>query len=94
MNCGTLRKSKETAHCFPSDASHHYICCTNIKNLSNPYNRSDKSVAYYNPLENVIKRNSDKSNYSWCTCSEKICTEQLGGKVEWDQRILKNIKKW
>lgn len=26
----------------------------------------------------------DPNNLSWCTCSEEICKEQLGGKVAWN----------
>lgn len=39
----------------------------------------------FNPLERVIKEASNSSSYSWCTCSEEICTEQLQGKVAWNQ---------
>lgn len=42
------------------------------------------SVGNYNPLERVIKAASNDSNYSWCTCSEEICTEQLRGFVQWN----------
>ena len=38
----------------------------------------------YNPLERPIKAASNDSNYSWCTCSEEICTEQLRGYVQWN----------
>lgn len=38
----------------------------------------------YNPLERVIKAASNDSNYSWCTCSEEICIEQLRGFVQWN----------
>ena len=41
-------------------------------------------VGNYNPLERVIKAASNDSNYSWCTCSEEICTEQLRGFVQWN----------
>lgn len=44
----------------------------------------------YNPLERVIKAASNDSNYSWCTCSEEICTEQLRGFVQWNM----NGKGW
>ena len=39
----------------------------------------------YNPLADVIRSASNSSSYSWCTCSEEICEEQLGGRVEWNQ---------
>jgi hypothetical protein len=39
----------------------------------------------FNPLERVIKAASNATSYSWCTCSEEICREQLGGKVQWNQ---------
>ena len=42
------------------------------------------SAGNYNPLERVIKAASNDSNYSWCTCSEEICTEQLRGFVQWN----------
>lgn len=32
-------------------------------------------------LERVIKAASNSSSYSWCTCSEEICEQQLGGRV-------------
>lgn len=94
LKCGTLRipgvsygnRKDETDHCFPKDGSHHYVCCTHIKYIGNLDNLSDKSVNKYNPLYGPITRNSDPSNYSWCTCSEKICLDQLGGKVEWNMR--------
>jgi len=36
-------------------------------------------------LLQVIKAASNSSSYSWCTCSEEICEEQLGGRVAWNQ---------
>lgn len=33
----------------------------------------------------VIKAASNSSSYSWCTCSEEICEQQLGGRVAWNQ---------
>jgi hypothetical protein len=39
-----------------------------------------------NPLGDVIARASSQENPSWCTCSEEICTEQLGGSVAWNMQ--------
>lgn len=36
-------------------------------------------------LESMIRAASDPSSYSWCTCSEVVCEELLGGRVAWDQ---------
>ena len=54
--------------------SHHFVCCVDIstpENSSSPHGNS-------NPLMDVIKAASKPSSYSWCTCSEEICTSQLG----------------
>ena len=35
IECGSLDTTLDiTAHCFPEDMSHHYVCCTNIKKES------------------------------------------------------------
>jgi hypothetical protein len=68
-------------HCFPEDGSHHFVCCEDIQLLDNPHSPHGN----YNPLGRVIKAASNSTNYSWCTCSEEICTEQLGGRVAWNQ---------
>lgn len=79
--CGTLDlESILTQHCFPEDGSHHFVCCEGITLPENP----NSPHGNYNPLERVIKAASNSSNYSWCTCSEEICTEQLGGRVAWN----------
>jgi len=79
--CGTLDLSSPlTQHCFPADVSHHFVCCTQIQAPENPHSPHGN----YNPLERVIKAASNDSNYSWCTCSEEICTEQLRGFVQWN----------
>lgn len=79
--CGTLDlQSTLTQHCFPEDGSHHFVCCEGITLPENP----NSPHGNYNPLERVIKAASNSSNYSWCTCSEEICTEQLGGRVAWN----------
>merc|ERR1712224_106652 len=82
VGCGGLDLSHaRTQHCFPGDASHHFVCCTGI---SNPKN--DKSPhGNKNPLLKVIMAaNTDPNNLSWCTCSEEICEKQLGGTVSWN----------
>ena len=33
----------------------------------------------------MIREASRPGNYSWCTCSEEICTQQLGGRAAWNQ---------
>lgn len=38
-----------------------------------------------NPLGDVIRQASSNSSYSWCTCSEEICVDQLRGRVAWNQ---------
>ena len=47
------------------------------------YYITDDGEYVKNPLAEPIKRNSDSSSYSWCTCSESICYNQLGGTVAW-----------
>jgi hypothetical protein len=27
----TMKRADETDHCFPSDASHHFVCCVDIQ---------------------------------------------------------------
>ena len=76
-------RKDETDHCFPSDASHHYVCCVDIKNPENQNFKINEHDIVRNPLEEQIKRNSHPSSYSWCTCNERICIEQLKGRVEW-----------
>ena len=94
VKCGSLKipgvsyglRKDETDHCFPTDASHHYVCCTQIKDPENELNtvsENGRNYTYRNPLAGPIKRNSDPNNYSWCTCTEHICENQLKGKVEW-----------
>ena len=34
----------------------------------------------------VITKASKPENLSWCTCSEEICENQLGGKVAWNMQ--------
>lgn len=71
--CGTLkspgvahgRRADETDHCFPGDASDHYVCCVDIQNIENEYNEDDATVAWHNPLSGPIRRNSNSSSYSW-----------------------------
>jgi hypothetical protein len=83
--CGTLDLSSPLVqHCFPSDGSHHAVCCVDISNPENPHSPHGN----YNPLGRVIKAASNSTSYSWCTCSEEICTEQLGGRVAWNQNGL------
>mmetsp|Transcript_16557 Transcript_16557/g.28380 ORF Transcript_16557/g.28380 Transcript_16557/m.28380 type:complete len:139 (+) Transcript_16557:118-534(+) len=89
--CGTLKnpgvshggRDDETDHCFPASASDHMVCCVDIKAVDNDFNMEDSTVSRYNPLSGPITRNSDSSSYSWCTCSESICTQQLKGRVAW-----------
>eukprot|EP00730_Choanoeca_flexa_P015022 TRINITY_DN6781_c0_g1_i1.p1 TRINITY_DN6781_c0_g1~~TRINITY_DN6781_c0_g1_i1.p1 ORF type:complete len:154 (+),score=24.68 TRINITY_DN6781_c0_g1_i1:132-593(+) len=89
--CGTLRspgvsngwRNDQTDHCFPGSASDHMVCCVDIKNVDNEHNTDDPTVARHNPLSEPIRSNSDKSSYTWCTCSESICTDQLDGTVAW-----------
>eukprot|EP00275_Glaucocystis_incrassata_P001890 EC124241.1.p1 GENE.EC124241.1~~EC124241.1.p1 ORF type:complete len:138 (+),score=0.08 EC124241.1:231-644(+) len=79
--CGTLDlNSPLTQHCFPHDGSHHFVCCVDITLPENP----NSPHGNYNPLERVIKTASNSSSYSWCTCSEEICEQQLGGRVAWN----------
>ena len=79
--CGTLDlNSPLTQHCFPYDKSHHFVCCVDIKNVDN----SKSPHGNKNPLGDVIKSASLPSSYSWCTCSEEICEQQLGGRVAWN----------
>lgn len=66
---------------FNSAGSHHFVCCVDIKMPENPHSPHGN----FNPLERVIKTASNSSSYSWCTCSEEICTQQLGGRVAWNQ---------
>jgi hypothetical protein len=83
--CGTLDLTNPlTQHCFPADGSHHFVCCEGITLLDNPHSPHGN----YNPLSRVIKAASNSTNYSWCTCSEEICTEQLGGHVAWNMNGL------
>ncbi|KXZ46515.1 hypothetical protein GPECTOR_43g952 [Gonium pectorale] len=89
--CGTLRspgashgwRQDETDHCFPRSASDHMVCCVDIQNVDNEVNEDDPTVAHHNPLSGPIRRNSDPSSYSWCTCSASICEKQLRGRVAW-----------
>lgn len=64
-----------------SPGSHHFVCCVDIQMPENPHSPHGN----YNPLADVIRSASNSSSYSWCTCSEEICEEQLGGRVEWNQ---------
>ncbi|KAK9818442.1 hypothetical protein WJX74_000998 [Apatococcus lobatus] len=80
--CGTLDlTSKHTQHCFPEDGSHHFVCCVDINSPTSSQSPHGNS----NPLNDVIKAASKPSSYSWCTCSEEICTQQLEGRVAWNQ---------
>ena len=80
--CGDLDLSHGvTQHCFPADASHHFVCCTDIQTPANKRSPHGNE----NPLYTAIKSgNKSPVNLSWCTCSEEICTEQLQGTVEWN----------
>ena len=79
--CGTLDlTSRLTQHCFPADGSHHFVCCVDISTPDNP----DSPHGNRNPLFAAITAASNASSYSWCTCSEEICEEQLGGRVAWN----------
>mmetsp|Transcript_14955 Transcript_14955/g.40102 ORF Transcript_14955/g.40102 Transcript_14955/m.40102 type:complete len:116 (-) Transcript_14955:594-941(-) len=83
--CGTLDlTSGRTQHCFPPDASHHSVCCVDIKTPDNNYTPSGN----YNPLGSAIRAASRPSSYSWCTCSKEICTAQLGGRVAYINRAV------
>jgi hypothetical protein len=80
--CGTLNlKHPDTSHCFPPDASKFTFCCEYIK-LPEP---GENPVLDSSDLASRIRAASDPSNLSWCTCSEYVCEELLGGKVTWDQ---------
>ena len=81
--CGSLDLTNEvTGHCFPEDASHHYVCCTEIKD---PENDNAPSGYYKNPLyTSIMEASKDHRNLSWCTCTELICTNQLKGRVAWN----------
>ncbi|KAG2448768.1 hypothetical protein HYH02_006122 [Chlamydomonas schloesseri] len=89
--CGTLKnpgashgwREDETDHCFPASASDHMVCCVDIQSVDNEVNEDDPAVAHHNPLSGPIRRNSDASSYSWCTCSVSICEKQLKGRVAW-----------
>jgi hypothetical protein len=86
--CGTLDlTSPLTQHCFPSDGSHHFVCCEHISMPENP----NSPHGNFNPLERVIKAASNATNYSWCTCSEEICREQLGGQVAWNMHGIGHL---
>ena len=80
--CGSMNMdAPETKHCFPEDASHHFVCCTHIKTPGNEISPHGGN----NPLATVIKSTAkDPKNLSWCTCSEEICTQQLHGQVSWN----------
>ncbi|KAK9867988.1 hypothetical protein WJX84_010855 [Apatococcus fuscideae] len=81
-SCGTLDLTSDlTQHCFPQDGSHHFVCCVDITSPET----SQSPHGNRNPLNDVIKAASKPSSYSWCTCSEEICTQQLGGRVAWNQ---------
>lgn len=70
--CGTLDLTHpSTQHCFPADASHHFVCCTQIQTVGNP----NSPHGNLNPLESAIRGASNSSNYSWCTCSQEVCTK-------------------
>ena len=80
--CGTLDlDSSLTQHCFPADKSHHFVCCVDIQTAGN----SASPHGNNNPLLEVITKASKPESYSWCTCSEEICLQQLGGRVAWNQ---------
>ena len=67
--CGTLDlTARQTQHCFPKDASHHFVCCEHITTADN----SNSPHGNSNPLGKVIAAHSDASNPSWCTCSEEV----------------------
>jgi hypothetical protein len=39
-----------------------------------------------NPLENLIRKASSASSYSWCSCGASVCS-MLGGRVAWDASL-------
>ena len=79
--CGTLDlASALTQHCFPADGSHHFVCCVDISSPEETLSPHGNS----NPLFRAITAASNSSSYSWCTCSEEIREEQLGGRVAWN----------
>lgn len=79
--CGTLDlNSPLTQHCFPADGSHHFVCCVDIATPENELSPHGNR----NPLLRAITAASNATSYSWCTCSEEICEEQLKGRVEWN----------
>ena len=81
--CGSLdRTSDITQQCFPADGSQHFVCCTGIQ-VSKTITNKHGTVA--NPIfEGLKSSNKDINNLSWCTSSERICTEQLSGHVSWN----------
>ena len=79
--CGTLDLSSAlTQHCFPADGSHHFVCCVDISTSEQTLSPHGNA----NPLFRAITAASNASSLSWCTCSEEICEEQLGGRVAWN----------
>lgn len=57
------------------------VCCVDIQAVDNEASPHGN----VNPLGDVIRQASTNASYSWCTCSEEICIEQLRGRVAWNQ---------
>jgi hypothetical protein len=68
--------------CFPPDGSRFHVCCVDIQLPATPPGDP------INELAAAIMATSHPDSYSWCTCSEYVCKELLGGIVEWDQHTL------
>lgn len=66
-------------HPFPS--LYPVVCCVDIASINNEASPHGNA----NPLGDVIRAASTNASFSWCTCSEEICEEQLGGRVAWNQ---------
>ena len=80
--CGSMDMDADnTQHCFPEDASHHFVCCTHIKTPENDQSPHGNRNPLFDSIKSAAK---DPNNLSWCTCSEEICTQQLHGEVEWN----------
>ena len=92
MNCECLGNWFLWAHQIPRSVVIRLpkTCLSSITGVASQSNCRRQCLIFavcagnYNPLERVIKAASNDSNYSWCTCSEEICTEQLRGFVQWN----------
>lgn len=65
----------------PSPSPWTVVCCVDIQAVDNEASPHGNA----NPLGDVIRQASTNASYSWCTCSEEICIEQLRGRVAWNQ---------